>query len=57
MHERLGGQLKVHDRRGVGGVKAIMSDRLEEMTNDLVHDEEPLLGDPERLPFSLIQMC
>jgi hypothetical protein len=47
IHDRLGGKASVHDRLG-GRVNEESNDRLEEMADSLVPDEDIMCRDPER---------
>ena len=57
VHDRLGGRASVHDRlwsrtmlRDPMGGRILADDRLEQMANDRVQDDQPLRRDPEREP-------
>ena len=55
VHDRLGGRVSVHDRLGgwtmlhdPAGGRIPANDRLEQMSNDRLLDDQPLRRDPER---------
>ena len=57
MHDRLGKRVSVHDRLGgrtmlrdLAGRRVPVYDRLEQMADDRVQDDQPMRRDPEREP-------
>ena len=57
MHDRLGKKVSVHDRLGgrtmlrdFAGRRVPAYDRLEQMADDRMQDDQPMQRDPEREP-------